>query len=300
MCTSSMSATRVGKLAGINNGNLPYNYLGIEWRNSLLNYTNESEMTLQSWFGRNVILNLYADNAIDNDDKWRWKIANSGDCTLETYASGAWVPVLTVNNTGVISGTISPTGLTNTNFPYMTASGLADSPLTTDGTDVDNTGGYNGTFINTGHGDVEAYAMNQDLETTDSPTFNNITATGAISGYKLRVEKTTDAELTAAEGAGTFVTNQGSSGEVDLTLYAVSAGATVTFIVEETQNIEINPPSGEAFDLDGVALNADDCVDSDSIVGSKIVATRMKNSAGTWIWSLDSVRGNWVDTGASD
>jgi hypothetical protein len=97
-----------------------------------------------------------------------------------------------------------------------------------------------------------------------------------------------------------FITNQGASGEVDLTLPAVSYRITRVFVCEEAQNIEINPPSGEAFDLDGTTLDADDCVDSDSTVGSKIVATRMQNASGTWIWSLDSVRGAWTDTGASD
>ena len=83
-------------------------------------------------------------------------------------------------------------------------------------------------------------------------------------------------------------------------LLAVSYGITVIFIIEEEQNIEINPPAGEAFDLDGVTLDADDCVDSDSTVGSKISATRMKDADGNWIWSLDTIRGSWVDRGASD
>ena len=83
-------------------------------------------------------------------------------------------------------------------------------------------------------------------------------------------------------------------------LPAVSYGITVIFICEKTVNIEINPPYPETFDLDGVTLDADDCVDSDSTVGSKIAATRMKNASGTWIWSLDTIRGNWTDTGASD
>ncbi|MGD2066805.1 MAG: hypothetical protein PVI43_06525 [Candidatus Bathyarchaeota archaeon] len=114
-----------------------------------------------------------------------------------------------------------------------------------------------------------------------------------------RFEKTSDATLTESESQG-IVTNQGATGEVDLTLYALEKGAVCRFIVEEAQVIEINPPSGEAFDLDGTTLDADDCVDSDTNVGSKIVATRMKNASGTWIWSLDTARGAWVDTGASD
>ena len=97
-----------------------------------------------------------------------------------------------------------------------------------------------------------------------------------------------------------WISNQGDAGEADVTLPALSYVICVVFSIEEAQNIEINPPSGELFDLDGVSLNADDCVDSDSTVGSKIVACRLQVAAGTWIWSLDSVRGNWVDTGATD
>ena len=43
----------------------------------------------------------------------------------------------------------------------------------------------NATKLNTGQGDNELYAMNQDVETTDNVLFNNITATGNVSssGY---------------------------------------------------------------------------------------------------------------------
>lgn len=100
--------------------------------------------------------------------------------------------------------------------------------------------------------------------------------------------------------ANATITNQGDAGEADLTLPAVSYNVCVRFRVEEAQNIEINPPSGELFDLDGVALDADDCVDSDSTVGSVIVACRGQNAAGTWQYFLDTARGVWTDTGASD
>jgi hypothetical protein len=112
---------------------------------------------------------------------------------------------------------------------------------------------------------------------------------------------TADTVLTEAQiQANKYITNQGDDGEADITLPAVSYVISLTFIVSEAQIIEVNPPSGEAFDLNGTTLDADDCVDSPAVVGSKIVATRMQNAAGTWIWSLDTVRGSWVDTGASD
>jgi hypothetical protein len=117
------------------------------------------------------------------------------------------------------------------------------------------------------------------------------------------LDLTTDTVLTEAQiQANKYITNQGDSDELDVTLPAVSYIISVTFISSEDDVIEINPPSGEAFDLNGTTLDADDCVDSPdpNVVGSKIVATRMQNAAGTWIWSLDTVRGSWVDTGASD
>jgi len=112
---------------------------------------------------------------------------------------------------------------------------------------------------------------------------------------------TTDTVISATQILeNQFITNQGASGEIDITLPAISYSATRTVIVEETQIIEVNPPSGEVFDLSGTNLDADDCIDSPNTVGAKAVFTRMQNASGTWIWSVDTVRGTWADTGASD
>jgi len=112
---------------------------------------------------------------------------------------------------------------------------------------------------------------------------------------------TTDTSITEAQLlTNKYITNQGASGEVDITLPAVSYHITRTVIVEETQIIEMNPPSGETFDLSGTVLTADYCIDSPATVGAKAVFTRMQNDSGTWIWSVDTVRGTWVDTGATD
>lgn len=116
-----------------------------------------------------------------------------------------------------------------------------------------------------------------------------------------KLDLTADTSITEAQIlANKYITNQGGAGEADLTLPAVSYPIPVIFVVEEVQNIEINPPTGEFFDLDGINLDANDCVDSDSTVGSKIVATRMQDASATWRWSLDTARGAWIDTGASD
>ena len=104
--------------------------------------------------------------------------------------------------------------------------------------------------------------------------------------------------------ANKFLTNQGEDAdENDLVLPDLEYYVTVIFIVNEAYVIEINPPNAdahEAFDLDGVLLNASDCIDSPITIGAKIAATRMQWDDGTWKWSFDTIRGTWVDTGASD
>ena len=109
----------------------------------------------------------------------------------------------------------------------------------------------------------------------------------------------TEAQILAAK----FITNQGSSSEADLVLPDLEYYVSVIFVVNEAFIIEINPPNAdahEAFDLDGTVLDASDCVDSPVTIGAKLVATRMQIADGTWKWSLDTVRGAWVDGGASD
>ena len=97
-----------------------------------------------------------------------------------------------------------------------------------------------------------------------------------------------------------YVSNQGETVELDIILVAVSYPIQIIFSIEEPLVMEICPPAGEILDLDGVNLDADDCVDSDSTVGSKIVALRMQIADASWRWSLDTIRGAWVDTGVTD
>jgi hypothetical protein len=127
-----------------------------------------------------------------------------------------------------------------------------------------------------------------------------LTTDRSVGMFTSRVEKTSDAVLTADECKNTIITNQGAAGEIDLILPAISAGTKITFVVEEAQVIEVGPPTGETFDLDGTTLDANDCIDSPAVVGSKMVCTRHQIADGTWRWSCDTVRGPWVDTGASD
>ena len=109
----------------------------------------------------------------------------------------------------------------------------------------------------------------------------------------------TEAQILAAK----YITNQGSTDEADLILPDLEYYVSIVFIVNEALIIEINPPNAdahEAFDLDGTVLDASDCVDSPVTIGAKLAATRMQIADGTWKWSLDTVRGAWVDGAASD
>lgn len=128
----------------------------------------------------------------------------------------------------------------------------------------------------------------QDLSTlkTKQPSTLNLTTDTSVS----------EAQLLAND----YITNQGAAGEVDIILPVVSYTISRTIIVNEAQIIEVGPPTGEILDLSGTLLDANDVVDSPATVGSKMVVTRMQNAAGAWHYSLDTVRGTWVDSGASD
>jgi len=122
-----------------------------------------------------------------------------------------------------------------------------------------------------------------------------------LSGSKVRVVKTGDAALTANECRGTYVCNQGASGEIDLTLYALEETSSVVFSNEEAFVIEVGPPSGERFLFDGTWLDADDCIDMSTTESSDMVCVRKKAQSGTtWYYKCDSITGTHTDTGASD
>ena len=143
------------------------------------------------------------------------------------------------------------------------------------------TAGYQ--LTNNGAADP-SWNINRDFCVTD---FTCDEAQGTLSA----------ANMIACEG----VTNSGGAdAETDILLVAISYPMKIVFKVEEANIMEICPPSGEAFDLNGTDLAADDCVDSPAVVFSKMAATRMQNAAGAWIWSLDTIRGAWVDTDAAD
>ena len=163
----------------------------------------------------------------------------------------------------------------------------------------DGAGGVDGTLTVGPGGDI---SFNKDLTLTNGnlDVSGNITADGYIAGLAPVADFTTDTVLSDTQCIGYKNTNQGATGEVDLTMYASPQGAMVMFENQEAQVMEIGPPSGELIVLDGVALDADDCVDSDgATIGSYMVCNRGKIADGTATWICTS-DGRWNDTGASD
>lgn len=127
----------------------------------------------------------------------------------------------------------------------------------------------------------------------------------ALIKYPQDLQLTTDTDLSEAQvlalhySMGTL-TNQGASGEIDVKLPAISYRVRFPILSEEAQVIEVGPPTDELLYLNGTALDANDCVDSDGVEGSMIQVLRRKDSSGNWHWYLITITGVWADTGASD
>lgn len=161
-------------------------------------------------------------------------------------------------------------------------------------------GGVDGTWTINAGGDA-SYDKDFTLSNGILTVSGNIRSTGGyVTGLMAVGDYTTDTVLTDVQCIGYKNTNQGAGAEVDLQMYASPQGAMVMFENQEAQVMEIGPPTGELLYLDGVALDADDCVDGDgATIGSYMVCSRGKNAAGTAAWLCTS-DGLWADTGATD
>lgn len=97
-----------------------------------------------------------------------------------------------------------------------------------------------------------------------------------------------------------WISIQGASAETDIQLVAVSYYALARLVNDEAYVMEICPPTGELLYLDGTALDANDCVDSDGVVGSMASAVRYQIGDGTWHWHILSITGAWTDAAGTD
>ena len=119
---------------------------------------------------------------------------------------------------------------------------------------------------------------------------------GAVAPSTLNL--TTDTSISEAQIiANRFISNEGATGEVDVTLPVMTCDTiSVTFIIKAAYVMEIGPPSGGQLDHQGTLLTADYVVDSPAILRSKAVLTWVKIGA-LGVWSIDVARGTWVNPG---
>lgn len=144
--------------------------------------------------------------------------------------------------------------------------------------------------------------------TPSTGAFTNLSASGTLAGRLNRdFAKTSmtngDTQTAFSEAnmlASKYLTNQGETVELDVILVAVSYPIGGVISNEEAQVIEICPPAGEIIYLDGVALDANDCVDSDGVVGSLASYIRFQDASAAWHYHILSITGAWSDTGATD
>ena len=119
----------------------------------------------------------------------------------------------------------------------------------------------------------------------------------------VRVEVTGTSTLTEAQCKRTLVTNYGMASNGDTTLPAISSSTDFTVMVEAaSQAWSLKPPSGEAFVLNGVALDADDEIDVGNAAGAAGDSghlIRIRTGASTYKWYFYSVYGAHTDGGAS-
>ena len=157
----------------------------------------------------------------------------AGSAMVWTTATGTGAPVRagspTMSGTPV-APTIDLTGVTDTNIPYMagSAAGFADSPLTTDGTDLTDSGAFTSTDLtttgNTTLGDAAAdtltvnatvyiqagqninvttvNAATYDLLTTDYVLNVTYTVTGPVTSLTLPTAQTVDGRIIHIKDAG--------------------------------------------------------------------------------------------------
>jgi len=131
-------------------------------------------------------------------------------------------------------------------------------------------------------------------------TGTNVEIEGSVSAATTRVEVTGTSTLTEQQIKGTYITNYGMSSGGDTTLPAYAGTAKAQIKTEAaSQSWSLKPPSGEAFLLDGTALDADDEIDCGEVAGDFAIIERVRTGASTYQWQLWSGNGLYADGGAS-
>ena len=115
-----------------------------------------------------------------------------------------------------------------------------------------------------------------------------------------RVEVTATSTLNPGMVMRTIVTNYGMAAGGDTTLPAYVGSTSFQVLTEAaTQSWSLKPPTGEAFVLDGTALDANDEIDIGQTVGDCATLLRIRTGASTYQWYFYSIQGTHSDGGQS-
>ena len=90
-----------------------------EWKYHLVMNYDSGATSLYGPADSGVTLEFYADYAAENNDRWRFAVADGasgGNLTFETYQSGSWVAAATLTNAGAltVTGALSTSSLDDT------------------------------------------------------------------------------------------------------------------------------------------------------------------------------------------
>ena len=167
--------------------------------------------------------------------------------------------------------------------------------------------GIDGTFLESnGVAAAPAFRVLTDADIPDDITITgSTTGTSAYTTRETSVLSFTNAETQTAFSeanmlANGTINNQGAGEETDIILTAVSYSIKFEVEISEPFLIELCPPAGELFTLDGTALDVNDCIDSSAVVGDCFMVKRRQIADASWQYFAYTIQGVHVDTGPED
>ena len=187
--------------------------------------------------------------------------AQEADTFQEVYDKSLTTPQITTNDT-LKALQIQRGSAADTDLLLECKNGAGTTTLSVDGNgDLSsnslNTNAVTATTVDTGQGANELYAMNQDVQTTDNVTFNNITPTGTVDGRDVATDgakldtiesgaqvNTVDS-VNAQTGAVVLDTDDVSEGTTNL-YNRVPAGGTADQVLSKVDGTDYNVQWGDA------------------------------------------------------
>lgn len=203
---------------------------------------------------------------------------------INTALDGATTTFTQLNYLNAATGT---TGTTSTNVVFSTSPTLVTPIL----------GVAAATSLNTGEGDNELFAMDQDVQEADDVTFNDGTFTGTLSGeLGVTLDTAATVDLTSASNARGAVRINNDDDVIDYTLPPCEAGLNVCFdanIYDRVITVDVDDEIDYII-LDGVAGTAGHAIDSPGDAGDFICLLGLDSDR----WKAMGQAGTWVVGGA--